>query len=46
LGMSLGATAHAMGTAKALEIDPEAGAIAGIALVFSGIATAIIALFL
>lgn len=44
LGMSLGTTAHAMGTAKALEIDPVAGAISGIALVFSGIVTAIIAL--
>jgi len=46
LGMSLGTTAHAMGTAKALEIDPVAGAISGIALVFSGIVTAIIALLL
>jgi len=29
-----------------LEIDPIAGAIAGVALVFTGIATALIALFI
>jgi putative effector of murein hydrolase len=46
IGMTFGANAHALGTAKAIEIDPVAGAISGIALVFSGIATALIALFL
>lgn len=46
IGMGLGATAHAIGTAKAFEIDPEAGAISGIALVFVGVLTAIISLFL
>jgi predicted murein hydrolase (TIGR00659 family) len=46
IGMGLGSTAHAVGTAKALEIDPIAGAISGIALVFVGVATALISLFL
>ena len=46
IGMGLGSTAHAIGTAKAFEIDPEAGAISGIALVFVGVFTAIISLFL
>jgi len=46
IGMGLGSTAHAVGTAKALEIDPIAGAISGISLVISGIVTAIITLFL
>lgn len=46
IGMGLGSTAHAIGTAKAFEIDPEAGAISSIALVFVGVFTAIISLFL
>ncbi len=46
IGMGLGSTAHAVGTAKAFEIDPHAGAISGVALVFVGLATVIIALFL
>lgn len=46
IGLTLGANAHALGTAKAMEIDKVAGAIAGIALVVSGISTAILALFL
>ena len=46
IGMGLGTTSQAVGTAKALEIDPTAGAISGVALVFTGIATAIIALFI
>lgn len=46
IGLGLGSTSHAVGTAKALEIDATAGAIAGISLVISGVATAIIALFL
>ena len=46
VGMTLGTTSHAMGTAKALETDPVAGAISGIALVFSGIITVLISLFL
>lgn len=46
IGLTLGANAHALGTAKAMEIDKVAGAISGIALVISGIATAILALFL
>jgi predicted murein hydrolase (TIGR00659 family) len=45
IGMGLGTTAHAVGTAKALEIDPTAGAISGIALVVSGVATTLITLF-
>jgi len=46
IGMGLGTTSQAVGTAKALEIDPTAGAISGVALVFTGIVTAIIALFI
>lgn len=46
IGLGLGSTSHAVGTAKALEIDATAGAIAGISLVISGVATALIALFL
>lgn len=46
IGMGLGSTAHAVGTAKAMEIDSVAGAIAGIAMVMSGVFTAIIAIFL
>jgi putative effector of murein hydrolase len=46
IGMGLGATAQAVGTAKALEIDETAGAVAGVALVFTGVATALLALFL
>lgn len=46
IGLSLGATSHAVGTSKAIEIDPNAGAISGVALVISGIATAILALFI
>ncbi len=46
IGLGLGTTCHAVGTAKALEIDPMAGALSGIALVISGITTSIITLFL
>ncbi|MDD4212411.1 MAG: LrgB family protein [Bacilli bacterium] len=46
IGLGLGSTAHAVGTAKALEIDPIAGALSGIALVISGITTSILTLFL
>jgi putative effector of murein hydrolase len=46
IGLGLGSTSHAIGTSKALEIDPIAGAIAGVDLVFTGIATALIALFI
>ena len=46
VGLGLGTTSHALGTSKALEIDPIAGAISGIALVFAGVITVIISLFL
>ncbi len=46
IGMGLGTTSQAVGTAKALEIDATAGAISGVALVFTGIVTALIALFI
>jgi putative effector of murein hydrolase len=46
IGMSLGSTSHAVGTSKAMEMDPTAGAIAGVALVVSGLATVIITMFL
>lgn len=46
VGLGLGTTCHAVGTAKALEINPIAGALSGIALVISGITTSILTLFL
>ncbi|MDD3124061.1 MAG: LrgB family protein [Candidatus Izemoplasmatales bacterium] len=46
IGLGLGSTCHAVGTAKAIEIDPEAGAISSVALVFTGVITAIYILFL
>lgn len=46
IGMGLGVTSHAVGTAKAIEIDSLAGAISGIALVVTGVATAIISLLI
>lgn len=46
IGLSLGSTSHAIGTAKAFEFDQEAGAIASVSLVFTGVLTAIIAMFL
>jgi putative effector of murein hydrolase len=46
IGLGLGSISHVVGTAKAMEIDQTAGAISGISLVVSGIATVIIALFL
>lgn len=46
IGMGLGVTSHAVGTAKAMDIDQTAGAISSVSLVFAGIATAIIAIFL
>ncbi len=46
IGLGLGSTSQAIGTAKALEIDQQAGSISGVALVFTGIITAIIALFI
>ncbi len=46
IGLGLGTACHAVGTAKAFEIDPVAGALSGIALVISGIMTSIFTLFL
>ena len=46
IGMGLGTTSHAVGTGKAMEIDSTAGAIAGVALVVTGIITVIITMFL
>jgi len=46
IGMGLGSSSNAIGTAKAIEIDSRSGAFAGVALVLSGIATVIITLFL
>jgi len=46
IGLGLGSTSQAIGTAKALEIDETAGAVAGVALVFTGVATALLAVFL
>lgn len=46
VGLVLGSTSHAVGTAKAIEIDKEAGAISSVALVFTGVITALMLLFL
>ncbi|HOW38655.1 MAG TPA: LrgB family protein [Candidatus Izemoplasmatales bacterium] len=46
IGLGLGATSQAIGTAKALEIDETAGAVSSVALVFTGVATAILAIFI
>lgn len=46
IGMSLGSTSHAVGTSKAIEMDPTAGAIASVALIISGLATVIITMFI
>ena len=46
VGMSLGGTSHAVGTSKAVEMSARAGGISSVAIVTSGIATVIIALFL
>jgi len=46
IGLSLGATCHAVGTAKALEMDQEAGAISSVALVFAGVMTAFMIIFI
>ena len=44
--MAFGASSHAVGTSKAVEISTRAGAISSVAIVTSGILTVIIALFL
>lgn len=45
IGMSFGVSSHAVGTAKAMEISSEIGAISSIAIVTTGITTMIITLF-
>ena len=45
IGMSFGVSSHAVGTAKAMEISSEIGAISSIAMVTTGITTMIITLF-
>ena len=42
-GASLGAAAHAAGTAKAYELDPETGAVSSLTMVFAGIAMVLVA---
>lgn len=46
IGMGLGSSSNAIGTAKAIEINSLAGAIAGVALVISGVATVLITIFM
>jgi len=46
IGVALGSTSQAIGTAKALEINPEAGAIASVSLVFTGVFTALMLIIL
>ena len=42
-GLAMGCSAHAIGTAKAMEVGNEQGAFSSLALVISGILTAILA---
>ncbi|WP_297909695.1 LrgB family protein [Thiomonas sp.] len=42
-GASLGAAAHAAGTARAYELDPESGAVSSLTMVFAGIAMVLMA---
>lgn len=46
IGMAFGASSHAVGTSKAVEISTRAGAVSSVAIVTSGILTVIIAMFL
>ncbi|GAB6052194.1 LrgB family protein [Magnetospira thiophila] len=41
-GLALGTASHGIGTARAMEIDPLAGAFAGLAMGLNGLATAIL----
>ena len=42
-GFAAGLSAHGIGTARALKVDPLAGAFSGLAMALNGIATAILA---
>ena len=42
-GASLGSAAHAAGTARAYELDPESGAVSSLTMVFDGIAMVLLA---
>ena len=44
-GLSLGASSHAIGTAKAMEIGEVEGAMSGLAIAVSGVLTVIVAPF-
>ena len=44
-GLAMGCSAHAIGTAKAMEVGSEQGAFSSLALVISGILTAVLAPF-
>ena len=44
-GVAIGTASHVVGTSKALELGEDIGAISSIALSFSGIITALIAMF-
>lgn len=46
IGLGIGASSHAMGTAKALEIGELEGAMSGLAIGITGFATVILAMFL
>ena len=41
-GFAIGLTAHAIGTARALQVNPEAGAFSALAMGLNGVATAIL----
>jgi len=45
-GVAIGASSHAVGTSKAIEIGEIEGAMSGVSLVVSGIITVILALFI
>ena len=44
-GVAIGASSHAVGTSKALEIGPLQGAMSSIAICVCGIFTSVLALF-
>lgn len=46
MGLAIGASAHALGTAKAVELGETEGSLSGIAVVFCGIVTVLISIFL
>ena len=44
VGLAVGASSHALGTAKAMEIGKTEGAMSGLAIALCGVMTAVVAL--